>query len=99
MDLETYAFDLLQIGDDLKQIARLRVAAGSERAHQAFRGAVGRVAQFGKADGGVDEIAKNDLAGFQVTGKKVRREISLSAGRPLCRSKAERKGVGLLRSK
>jgi hypothetical protein len=29
-DLETYAFGALQIGNDLKQIARLRVAAGAE---------------------------------------------------------------------
>lgn len=62
---------MLQVGDDLKQIARLRIAARAEHAHQAFRGAVGCIAQFSKADGGVDEIAKNDLAGFHVTGKKV----------------------------
>jgi hypothetical protein len=30
--LETYAFGMLQIGNDLKQIARLRVATGSEHA-------------------------------------------------------------------
>src|SRR5260370_28147969 len=32
---------------------------------------MGTVAQFSKSNGGVDEIAKNDLAGFHVPGKKV----------------------------
>jgi hypothetical protein len=51
---------VLRIGNDLKQIARLRVATGSEHAHQPFRRVMGCVAQLGEA-GGVDEIAKNDL--------------------------------------
>jgi len=32
---------------------------------------MGNVAQFGKANGGIDEIAQYDIAGFHVTGKEV----------------------------
>ena len=32
---------------------------------------MGNVAQFSKANCGIDEIAQDDLAGFHVTGKKV----------------------------
>lgn len=31
---------------------------------------MGSIAEFGKANGGIDEIAQDDLAGFHVTGNK-----------------------------
>jgi hypothetical protein len=70
-DFEAHAFRLLQIDNDLKQVASLGVAVGAEHPHQAFRRALGNAAQFGKTNRGVDEIAKNDLPGFHVAGKKV----------------------------
>jgi hypothetical protein len=48
-DFEAHAFGLPQIGNDLEQVARLGVATGTEHAHQAFRGAMRKVAQLGKA--------------------------------------------------
>src|SRR5256885_14216301 len=62
---------MLQIGYNLKQIASLRVSTRTKHPHQAFRGAMRNVAQFGKSNGCVDEIAKNDLAGLHIAGKKV----------------------------
>src|SRR2546423_15206309 len=62
---------MLQIGNNLKQIARLRVSTRTKHPHQAFRGAMRNVAQFGKSNRCIDEIAKNDLAGFHVTREKV----------------------------
>jgi len=59
---------VLQIGDDFKQIALLRVATGPEHAHQTFRGAMGRVAQFGEADGGVDEVATRSFGFRRLVG-------------------------------
>jgi len=52
---------VLQIGNDLKQVASLRVATGTEHPHQTFRRAMGNVAQFGKANCGIDEIAQYDF--------------------------------------
>jgi hypothetical protein len=47
---------------------------------------------------GLCEIT-NKINGYRGEERERGREISLCAGRPLCRSKAERKSVGLLRSK
>src|SRR5208282_421919 len=70
-EFEAHAFGVLQIGNDLEQVAGLRVATGTEHAHQTLGRAMGNVAQFTKADCSIDEVAQYDLAGFQITGKKV----------------------------
>src|SRR6266566_4522808 len=70
-DFEAHTFRLLQIGNDLKQVASLRVATGAEHPHQTFRRPMRNVAQFRKANCGVNEIAQYDLAGFHVTREKV----------------------------
>jgi hypothetical protein len=70
-DFEAHAFHMLYVGNNLKQIAGLRVATGTEHPHQAFRRTTGNITQFSKSNCGVDEIAQYDLASFNVTGKKV----------------------------
>jgi hypothetical protein len=62
---------LLQVRNNLKQIPGLGVAAGAEHSHQAFRRATGHVAELRESNRSVYEVAKDDLAGFHVTGKKV----------------------------
>jgi hypothetical protein len=62
---------LLQIGNDLEQVASLRVAVGTEHPHQALRGAMGSVAQLCEANRGIDKITQYDFASFHVTGEEV----------------------------
>ncbi len=56
--------------DDLEEIARLRIAAWAEHAHQAFRRAVRPTTQFLEADRRVDVIAKERLPGIEISGEK-----------------------------
>jgi hypothetical protein len=53
-----------------KQIARLRVALRSKHPHQAFWRFVSKTAQLLKANGAVDVIAENGLAGADIARKE-----------------------------
>src|SRR5579864_6252180 len=56
--------------DDFEKVARLGVAPWAEHPHQALRQLAREPAQFLKADGGVDVVAKNRLAGIEIAGEK-----------------------------
>lgn len=68
-DMEAHAFALLQKGHNLEQIIRARIARGSEHAHKALRGNVGRLGEFCEADGRVDVVAENGLRGRDVAAE------------------------------
>jgi hypothetical protein len=70
-NFELYAFFLLQILNDLEQIACLRITAWPEHPHQTLGGTMRDLAQFGKPDCGVDEIAKDEIPGFDIARKKI----------------------------
>ena len=56
----------LQVADDVEQIARLRIAGGSEHADQALRRRTSVRAQLPKADRRVDVVAQDRLAAVHV---------------------------------
>ena len=60
---------LLQIADDAEEVARLRIAARAEHADQALGGRVGRLAELFEADGRLDVVAQDRLAGVDVAGQ------------------------------
>src|SRR5208337_931134 len=70
LDVKAHAFSLLKIGDDLEQVARLRIAGGSEHAHEAFGRAVNHFGKFNETHSRVDIVAQDGLAGAHVAGKQ-----------------------------
>ena len=56
----------LQMGDNGKEVVRPRVALLAEHPHQAFGAFVELCAELLEADGRVDSVAQEDLAGFEV---------------------------------
>jgi hypothetical protein len=70
-DFEMDAFGTLQVADDFEKIFGLGVAGWPEHAHEAFGRTIGGVAEFGEANGGVDEIAEDELAGFDIAGEEI----------------------------
>ncbi len=72
-----YAFGVLQIGNDLKQVARLRVAAGAEHAHQTFCGAMGCVAPKPASRTKRDFSLRRPTTSQERSGKKRRRPAAL----------------------
>lgn len=61
----------LQMGDNLQQVARPRVAAVAEHSHQAFGRPSSHIRQLAESDRRIDEIAQYDLAGFQIPGEQI----------------------------
>ena len=70
-DFKLHALRFLQVFDDLKQIFRLGIAMRPEHPHQTLCGTMRDFAQLVESHGCLDEIAQNDLAGFNVAGEKV----------------------------
>ena len=70
LDLEADALVLLDVADDLAQVAGVGVARRSEHAHEALGRLAGEGAELFESDRGVDVIAKQDLAGVGVAGKQ-----------------------------
>ena len=68
LDFEADAFVLLNVADDLEQVAGLGVARRSEHSHEALGLFAGEGCELLESDGGVDVVAQEDLAGVGVSG-------------------------------
>ena len=67
----------LQVRDDGKQVAGLRVAFLAEHTHQAFGRRVGDFAKAFKADGGVYVVAQDGFACIDFARQKALYALSL----------------------
>src|SRR5262245_22015490 len=68
-DLQVHTSPFLKIAEDAKQIPRLRIATRSEHADQALGLGARGLAELLEADGGLDVVAQDRLAGVHVAGK------------------------------
>jgi hypothetical protein len=69
--LRNAPFRLLQVCNDLEQIAGLRIATRPEHAHLILSRAMSDIAQLRKSDCRIDEISKDHLPGFDIAGEKI----------------------------
>ena len=66
LDLEVKPFALLKSADDFEEVPCLRIAVGTEHAHQALGRLLRQPAEFLKSDRGIDVVAQNRLAGVHI---------------------------------
>jgi hypothetical protein len=60
--LETNTLAVLQKADDFEKVVRAWIASRTEHTHETFGGNLGRMREFGEADGRVDVVTQNCLS-------------------------------------
>jgi len=68
-DFEAHALRALQMGDDVEQVLRLRIALRAEHPHQALRGDLRELAQALEPHRAVDVVAQQRLAGVEIASE------------------------------
>jgi hypothetical protein len=68
-DVKLDASLFLQVADDSEEVAGLRIAARSEHADEALRLRAGRLAKLLEADGHLDVVAQDRIAGVDIASE------------------------------